>query len=85
MSEDLPDPESRVTLKGDDIVLNWTRTNWAAHEALVAKLKKAAAAAGFPGVTVEGVRSAHAVAPMRHGTDGAGPRRQRGHALGAVA
>jgi choline dehydrogenase-like flavoprotein len=41
MSEDLPDPESRVTLQGDEIVLNWTRSNWAAHEALVAKLKKA--------------------------------------------
>jgi choline dehydrogenase-like flavoprotein len=37
MSEDLPDPDSRVTLKGEDIVLNWTRSNWAAHEALVAR------------------------------------------------
>jgi hypothetical protein len=73
MSEDLPDPESRVTLKGDEIVLNWTRTNWASHEALVAKLK-AAAAGGFPGVAVQGVRSAHAVAPMRHGADGDRPR-----------
>jgi choline dehydrogenase-like flavoprotein len=48
MSEDLPDPESRVTLQGDEIVLNWTRSNWASHEMLVAKLKKALRQAGFP-------------------------------------
>jgi choline dehydrogenase-like flavoprotein len=48
MSEDLPDPDSRVTLKDGDIVLNWTRTNWAAHEALVAKLKAALRRAGYP-------------------------------------
>jgi choline dehydrogenase-like flavoprotein len=48
MSEDLPDPESRVTLKDGEIVLNWTRTNWASHEALVAKLKAALRRAGFP-------------------------------------
>lgn len=48
MSEDLPDPESRVTLQGDEIVLNWTRSNWAAHELLVAKLKTALRRAGFP-------------------------------------
>jgi hypothetical protein len=47
MSEDLPDPESRVTLQGDEIVLNWTRSNWASHEMLVAKLKKALRRAGF--------------------------------------
>jgi choline dehydrogenase-like flavoprotein len=50
MSEDLPDPDSRVTLRDGDIVLNWTRSNWAAHEALVAKLKAALRRAGFPGV-----------------------------------
>jgi choline dehydrogenase-like flavoprotein len=48
MSEDLPDPDSRITLKDGDIVLNWTRTNWAAHEALVAKLKAALRRAGYP-------------------------------------
>ncbi|WP_284263310.1 FAD-dependent oxidoreductase [Roseicyclus amphidinii] len=48
MSEDLPQPESRVTLKGDDIVLDWRRSNWAAHQALVAKLKGALRRAGFP-------------------------------------
>lgn len=48
MSEDLPDPESRVTLRGDDIVLNWTRSNWEAHLALLAALKSALRRAGFP-------------------------------------
>ena len=48
MSEDLPNPESRVTIKGDDIVLDWKRSNWAAHEALVAKLKQTLKRAGFP-------------------------------------
>ncbi len=48
MSEDLPNPDSRVTLKGEDIVLNWKRSNWDAHLALVAKLKKTLKTAGFP-------------------------------------
>jgi choline dehydrogenase-like flavoprotein len=48
MSEDLPDPESRVTLRDGEIVLNWTRSNWAAHETLVTRLKAALRRAGFP-------------------------------------
>jgi choline dehydrogenase-like flavoprotein len=48
MSEDLPDPQSRITLKGDRIVLDWRRSNWEAHEALVAKLKSVLRRAGFP-------------------------------------
>ena len=48
MSEDLPDPESRVTVKGDDIVLDWRRSNWEAHLGLVAKLKETLKKAGFP-------------------------------------
>jgi choline dehydrogenase-like flavoprotein len=48
MSEDLPDPDSRVRVRGDDIVLDWRRSNWAAHEALVARLKTALRKAGFP-------------------------------------
>ncbi|MDG3041137.1 FAD-dependent oxidoreductase [Roseicyclus marinus] len=48
MSEDLPDPDSRVTIKDNDIVLDWRRSNWAAHEALVACLKSALRKAGFP-------------------------------------
>ncbi len=48
MSEDLPNPDSRVTLKGDDIVLDWKRSNWKAHEALVAKMKQTLRRAGYP-------------------------------------
>jgi choline dehydrogenase-like flavoprotein len=48
MSEDLPDPESRVTLKNGQIVLDWKQSNWEAHLALVAKLKAKLRRAGYP-------------------------------------
>ncbi|HEU0221647.1 MAG TPA: GMC family oxidoreductase [Paracoccaceae bacterium] len=48
MSEDLPDPRSRVWIEGDRIVLDWRRSNWQAHEALVARLKSVLRRAGFP-------------------------------------
>ncbi len=48
MSEDLPDRESRVTLRGDRVVLDWRRSNWAAHEALIARVKAVLRRAGFP-------------------------------------
>lgn len=48
MSEDLPNPDSRVTVVGDKIQLDWKRSNWQAHEALVARLKTHLRRAGFP-------------------------------------
>lgn len=48
MSEDVPNPESRVTVDGDRIVLKWQRSNWDAHLALVAKLKGILKSIGFP-------------------------------------
>jgi choline dehydrogenase-like flavoprotein len=48
MSEDLPDPESRIMLQGDRIVMDWRQKNWAAHLAFVAKLKRLLRRAGFP-------------------------------------
>jgi choline dehydrogenase-like flavoprotein len=48
MSEDLPDPDSRVTLRDGEIVLNWTRSNWSAHETLLVELKAGLRRAGFP-------------------------------------
>ena len=49
MSEDLPHPESRVRVPGDGtIVLDWRRTNMAAHKTLVAKARRMLRAAGFP-------------------------------------
>lgn len=48
MSEDLPNPESRVTLHDGQIKLDWKRSNWDGHLALVAKLKSVLRHAGFP-------------------------------------
>ena len=48
MSEDLPNPESRVTLRNGQIVLDWKRSNWEAHLALVAKLKAKLRRARYP-------------------------------------
>ena len=48
MSEDLPNPASRVTLKDGQIVLDWKRSNWDAHLALVAAIKAKLRQAGYP-------------------------------------
>ena len=48
MSEDLPSPESRVTVEGARIRLDWKRSNWTTHLALVAALKERLKAAGYP-------------------------------------
>ncbi len=48
MSEDLPNPDSRVTLRNGQIVLDWKRSNWQAHLALVTRLKRALRRAGYP-------------------------------------
>lgn len=48
MSEDLPNPDSRVTLQQGRIKLDWKRSNWEAHLALVAKLKTLLRKAGYP-------------------------------------
>ena len=48
MSEDLPNPESRVTLVNGQVRLDWKRSNWEAHLALVRKLKGVLRKAGYP-------------------------------------
>jgi choline dehydrogenase-like flavoprotein len=48
MSEDLPNPQSRVTLEGDRIRLDWKRSNWSAHAGLVKAFKERLRAAGYP-------------------------------------
>jgi choline dehydrogenase-like flavoprotein len=48
MSEDLPDPNSRVRLDGERIVLEWRRSNMTAHEGLKAAMRAALKQAGFP-------------------------------------
>jgi len=48
MSEDLPNPESRVSIKGRHIQLDWKRSNWEAHTTLVAKVTGVLKRAGYP-------------------------------------
>jgi choline dehydrogenase-like flavoprotein len=48
MSEDLPNPLSRVTVDGGQIRLDWKRSNWAAHAGLVKAFKERLRAAGYP-------------------------------------
>jgi choline dehydrogenase-like flavoprotein len=51
-SEDLPNPASRVMVRGDDIVVDWQRSNMRAHEALIARTRQVMRRAGFPIVLV---------------------------------
>jgi choline dehydrogenase-like flavoprotein len=48
MSEDLANPESRVTVDGGRIRLDWKRSNWSAHEGLMKTFKERLHAAGYP-------------------------------------
>ncbi len=48
MSEDLPNAESRVTVDAAQIRLDWKRSNWTTHLALVAAFKERLRAAGYP-------------------------------------
>jgi choline dehydrogenase-like flavoprotein len=48
MTEDLPNPDSRVRLDGQKIVLDWHRSNMTAQRRLVATLRDLLRAAGFP-------------------------------------
>ncbi len=48
MSEDLPNPESRVSIKDNQIQLDWKRSNWETHTALVDKVTRVMKRAGYP-------------------------------------
>ena len=48
MSEDLPDPESRVRVDGNTIVLAWKRTNMTAHRGLIRRMREVFREAGYP-------------------------------------
>ena len=73
MSEDLPHPESRVRVQGDGaIVLDWRRTNIAAHRTLVAKARRMLRAAGFPIVLTKAFSKetpSHQCGTVRFGRD----------------
>ncbi|MBB5753280.1 GMC oxidoreductase [Prosthecomicrobium pneumaticum] len=72
MSEDLPDAESRVRVDGDKVVLQWKRSNMAAHDRLVAVMKEKFRAAGFPIVVSKPFdrrTPSHQCGTVRFGTD----------------
>lgn len=72
MSEDLPDPDSRVTVKNGRIVLDWRRSNWEAHLGLVAAIRKALRKAGYPIVLARAFdrrTPSHQCGTARMGTD----------------
>ena len=54
MSEDLPDPDSRVMWKDGGVVLDWRKTNVDAHDLLVKRLGQAMRQAGWPIVLSKG-------------------------------
>ena len=72
ISEDLPDPESRVVLNNDQIQLIWRRSNMTAHRKLLAKTKATLKAAGFPMVLsrlFDGRVPSHQCGTVRLGDD----------------
>jgi choline dehydrogenase-like flavoprotein len=71
MSEDLPDPDSRVMWK-DGVVLDWRRTNTRAHDLLVKRLKRTMRRAGWPVVLSRGFpksKPSHQCGTARMGAD----------------
>lgn len=72
MSEDLPDPDSRVRLDGRSIVLDWRRSNMTAHARLVARMRELFRAAGYPIVLARAFdrrTPSHQCGTVRFGTD----------------
>jgi choline dehydrogenase-like flavoprotein len=72
MSEDLPHPDSRVLWKDGRVVLHWRRTNMAAHDELVARLRRAMRRAGWPIVLSRGFpksKPSHQCGTARMGHD----------------
>lgn len=72
MSEDLPDPNSRVMWGDGGVVLDWRRTNVEAHDLLVGRLKRAMRRAGWPIVLSRGFpksKPSHQCGTARMGDD----------------
>lgn len=72
MSEDLPDPDSRVRVDGDTIVLDWRRSNMTAHDRLVTRMRELFRAAGYPIVLARPFdrrTPSHQCGTVRFGTD----------------
>lgn len=47
-SEDLPNPDSRVTVRNGQITMQWVRSNMGAHETLISRVRAVMRRAGFP-------------------------------------
>jgi choline dehydrogenase-like flavoprotein len=72
MSEDLPDPNSRVLWKNGEVVLDWKKTNTRAHDLLVTRLKQAMRKAGWPITLARGFpksKPSHQCGTARMGAD----------------
>lgn len=72
MSEDLPDPNSRVFWKNGEVVLDWRKTNTKAHELLVRHLKRVMRKAGWPITLARGFpksKPSHQCGTNRMGAD----------------
>ena len=72
MSEDLPDPESRVWVRDGRIHLDWKRSNMKAHQRLVVAMRERCRAAGFPIVLAKAFdrrTPSHQCGTVRFGTD----------------
>ena len=72
MSEDLPDPDSRVLWRNGEVVLDWRRTNTRAHDLLVQRLKTAMRKAGWPITLARGFpksKPSHQCGTNRMGAD----------------
>lgn len=72
MSEDLPNPESRVRVNGSRISLDWQRSNLKAHRRLAEVMRERCRAAGFPIVLVKAFdrrTPSHQCGTVRFGND----------------
>jgi len=72
MSEDLPDPDSRVLWRDGGVVLDWRRSNTAAHDLLVKRLRQTMRRAGWPIVLSRGFpkwKPSHQCGTARMGAD----------------
>ncbi|HUG61734.1 MAG TPA: GMC family oxidoreductase [Methylomirabilota bacterium] len=75
ITEDLPDPESRISVKDGRIHLNWARSNLGPHKRLVAAMRDRCRAAGFPIVLAKAFdrrTPSHQCGTVRLGSDPAG-------------
>ena len=72
LSEDLPDPDNRVTLEGGRIKLSVTLNNMDGHLELVRRMQKALRRAGYPIVLIKSLvahATAHQCGTVRMGND----------------